>query len=62
VFVILCDEEGGGRIVVDLDAFVRFGAQLDASLAEMEAKWAHLAPPRAARMGRQTEADKSHGV
>ncbi|HUE69906.1 MAG TPA: hypothetical protein VMP01_03370 [Pirellulaceae bacterium] len=44
VFVILCDDEGAGRIVVDLEAFVRYGTQLDVSLAALEAKWSHLAP------------------
>lgn len=62
VSVILCDEEGGGRIVVDLDAFVRYGTQLDASLADLEAKWAHLAPPRVARMARVPRTDKSQGI
>lgn len=62
VFVILCDDEGGGRIVVDLEAFVRYGAQLDASLADLEAKWANLAPPRAARTRRRAQADKSTGI
>jgi hypothetical protein len=49
VSVILCDEEVGGRIVVDADAFVRFTSQLDAALADLEAKCAHLVPPRVAR-------------
>jgi hypothetical protein len=52
VFVILSDEEPAGRIVVDLDAFLRFTAQLDASLAELEAKWAHWLPARNMNDGR----------
>lgn len=56
VFVILCDDEGAGRIVVDLEAFVRYVTQLDASLAELEAKWSHLAPARRRRFpGRSDE-------
>lgn len=47
VFVILSDEESAGRIVVDFEAFVRFTTQLDASLAELEAKWVNWLPPRA---------------
>ena len=52
VFVILSDEESAGRIVVDLDAFARFTAQLDASLAELEAKWAHWLPTQNLNDGR----------
>ena len=44
VFVILCDDEGAGRIVVEVEAFARYSANLDAALAELEAKWARLAP------------------
>jgi hypothetical protein len=62
VSVVLCDEEGGGRIVVDLDAFVRFTAHVDASLADLEAKWAHLAPPAALRIGRTNRTDKSPDI
>ena len=46
VFVILCDDEGAGRIAVEVEAFARYSAHLDAALAELEAKWAHLAPRR----------------
>lgn len=55
VFVILCDDEGAGRIVVDLEAFVRYGTQLDASLAELEAKWSHLAPAPRRRFLRRSD-------
>jgi hypothetical protein len=57
VFVILCDDEGAGRIVVDLEAFARFGTHMDVSLAELEAKWPHRAPAgrrRALRPSSQT--------
>lgn len=49
VFLVLAEEEAGGRIVVDLEAFVRFNILMDESLTELEAKWSHLGPPRAAR-------------
>ena len=42
-------EESAGRIVVDLDAFLRFTAQLDASLAELEAKWTRPQSEKSAR-------------
>jgi hypothetical protein len=61
VYVILCDEEGGGQIVVDLDAFVRYGAQLDASLADLEAKWA-ICASRAERRPKLRRTDESHGI
>lgn len=41
VFVVLSDEDSAGRIVVDLEAFVRFTAQIDASLAALEARFPH---------------------
>ena len=53
VFVILSDEESAGRIVVDLDAFLRFTAQLDASLAELEAKWTRPQSEKSARQAWQ---------
>ena len=46
LFVVLCDEETGGRIAVDLDAYARFRIQMERNFAELEAKWAHLAPRR----------------
>lgn len=49
VSIVLCDDVGAGRIVVDLDAFVRYCGRMDASLAELESKWQHLAPPSATR-------------
>ena len=60
VFVILCDDEGTGRIAVDLEAFVRFTAQLDADLGKLEARWSHLSPrgirsPRRSDQARKTE-------
>lgn len=46
VFVILCDEEVSGRIVVESEAFTRFVERLEASLTELEAKWSHWVPPQ----------------
>ena len=48
LFVVLCDEDSGGRIVVDLDAYARFRIQMERDFAELESKWAHLAPRRLA--------------
>ena len=46
LFVVLCDEESGGRIAVDLDAYARFRIQMERNFAELVAKWAYLAPRR----------------
>ncbi len=44
VFVILCGDEGDGRIVVDHEAFARYAAYMDGALSELEAKWPHGLP------------------
>jgi hypothetical protein len=36
LFVLLRDEEAAGRIVVELDAFVRFHRKFDRQLARLE--------------------------
>ena len=46
LFVVLSDEDATGRIAVELDAYARFRIQMERSFAELEAKFAHLAPRR----------------
>lgn len=43
--IVLCEEESAGRIVVDLDTFVRFDTGIDAALAQLVEQWRHLQPP-----------------
>jgi hypothetical protein len=45
---VLCQDEGGGQIVVDLDSFVRFGNGIDLGLERLLEQWRHLLPPQPA--------------
>jgi hypothetical protein len=57
--IVLCEEESAGRIVVDHEAFVRFGDTIDASLATLVDRWRHLQPPRAMSRRSSRRRDKS---
>ena len=46
LFVVLSDDDSTGRIAVDLDSYARFRIQMERGFAELEAKFAHLAPRR----------------
>lgn len=48
LFVVLSDNDSTGRIAVELDAYARFRIQMERGFAELEAKFAHLAPRRLA--------------
>lgn len=43
---VLCEDEGGGQIVVDHEAFVRFAGGIETSLARLVEQWRHLQPPK----------------
>ena len=47
--LVLADENVGGRIVVELEAFLDFDAMIREDLDELEERWAHLAAPRSTR-------------
>jgi hypothetical protein len=49
VLVMICDEASAGRIVVELDAFVRFNILLDRQLAKLELRIQRDVPQLAAR-------------
>jgi hypothetical protein len=51
VLVMISDEAGAGRIVVDLDAFIRFNIDLDRQLADLETRM-HRELPQLALRGR----------
>ena len=44
LFVVFCDDDFTGRIAVELDAYARFRIQMERDFADLEAKFAHLAP------------------
>ena len=44
LLVMISNEESAGRIVVELDAFVRFNLEIDRQLAELEAHLRKLVP------------------
>ncbi len=44
LFVVLSDDDSIGRIAVELDAYARFRIQMERGFAELETKFAHLAP------------------
>lgn len=44
LFVVLSEDNFTGRIAVELDAYARFRIQMERDFAELEAKFAHLAP------------------
>ncbi len=44
--VVLSEDDSTGRIAVDLDSYARFRIQMERNFAELEAKFAHLAPRR----------------
>ena len=48
LFVVLSDDDSTGRIAVDLDSYARFRIQMERGFAELQAKFAHLAPRRLA--------------
>ena len=41
----LADQEGLGRIVVDMEAFFEFSFWMAEELEDLVAKWSHFAPP-----------------
>jgi len=41
---MISDEQGAGRIVVELDPFVEFNVQIDRQLAELEARMLRAIP------------------
>ena len=44
VLVMISDEQGAGRIVVELDPFVEFSVQIDRQLGELEARMLRAIP------------------
>ena len=42
--VMIANEQSAGRIVVELDAFVRFNLDIDRQLGELEARLRELMP------------------
>jgi len=44
VLVMISDEQGAGRIVVELDPFVEFNVQIDRQLGELEARMLRAIP------------------
>jgi hypothetical protein len=49
MLVMISDEAAGGRIVVELGAFVRWNAELDRQLEELEARVLEAVPQLAVR-------------
>lgn len=49
VLVMISDEAGAGRIVVELDAFIRFNIELDRQLADLESRMYRELPQLALR-------------
>jgi hypothetical protein len=49
MLVMISDEAAGGRIVVELGAFVRWNAELDEQLEDLEARVLVAMPQLAAR-------------
>ncbi len=45
-FVVLEQNDNGGRLMVDLEAFARFDLWIDQELASLEEKFADFASPR----------------
>jgi hypothetical protein len=50
VLVMISDEASAGRIVVELDAFIRFNIALDRQLADLESRM-HREVPQLAQRG-----------
>jgi hypothetical protein len=44
--MVLCEDEGVGRIVVDQESFARFSSSIDAALSRLVDQWRHLMPPQ----------------
>lgn len=60
LLVMICDEASAGRIVVDLDAFIRFNLDLDRQLAELESRM-HREVPQLAQRGQLARRDRALG-
>ncbi len=52
VKLVLTDNEGVGRISVDLEAFFGFSFWMAEELQDLVEKWKHLTPARTRRVGR----------
>ena len=53
LWVLLCNENSAGHIMVGWEAYLRFNAEMDKELALFDARWAHLVirqPPAVGRM------------
>ena len=49
--LVLADEDVGGRIIVEFEAFLDFDALIREDLDKLEQRWTHLAAPRSTRSG-----------
>ena len=49
--LVLADEDVGGRITVEFDAFLEFDTLIREDLDRLEQRWAHFAAPRSTRSG-----------
>jgi hypothetical protein len=54
LLVMISNEESAGRIVVELDAFVRFNIDMDRQLGELETHLRKLVPQLERRFLRRT--------
>ena len=55
MLVMIHDEQAAGRIVVELDAFVRFNAHMERQLANLEQRLLERHPQLARRGGAERE-------
>jgi hypothetical protein len=55
MLVMIHDEQAAGRIVVELDAFVRFNARVDRQLVQLEQQLLASHPQLARRGGAERE-------
>jgi len=51
VQLLLSNERGGGRLLVDLEPFIAFDIQMNHRLEQLVDRWHDVAAPRAARGG-----------
>ena len=49
--LVLADDDVGGRIIVELKAFLEFDALIREDLDHLEQRWMHLAAPQSTRRG-----------
>lgn len=53
--LILADDDGRGRITVDMDAFLEFSFDLTEDLQDMVDQWSHATAPQALRERRDIQ-------